>query len=127
VHHIPLRTLAGAPATLPARTTLLIVNVASRCGFTPQYAGLERLHERFAGDGFSVVGFPSTGPGRHPLYAELVETPDADGRAGDVQWNFEKFLVDPAGSVVARFRTRTDPEAPEIVEAIRASLPDRVT
>jgi glutathione peroxidase-family protein len=72
-------------------------------------------------------GFPVNGPGRHPLYAELVETPDADGRAGDVQWNFEKFLVDPAGSVVARFRTRTDPEAPEIVEAIRASLPDRVT
>ncbi|HET6729391.1 MAG TPA: glutathione peroxidase [Jiangellaceae bacterium] len=161
VHHIPLRTLAGAPATLPAGTTLLIVNVASRCGFTPQYAGLERLHERFAGQGFSVVGFPSNqfgeqepgtaeeiqqfcsttygvtfplyekidvnGPGRHPLYTELVETPDADGRTGDVQWNFEKFLVDSTGSVVARFRTRTHPEAPEIVEAIRASLPHRVT
>jgi glutathione peroxidase len=161
LHDIPLRTLAGTPATLPTGTTLLIVNVASRCGFTPQYAALERLHERFAADGFSVVGFPSNqfgeqepgtaeeiqqfcsttygvtfplyektdvnGADRHPLYAHLVETPDADGRAGDVQWNFEKFLVDPGGSVVARFRTRTDPEAPEVVEAIRASLPDRVT
>jgi glutathione peroxidase len=161
LHDIPVRTLAGAAATLPTGTTLLIVNVASRCGFTPQYAALERLHERFAADGFSVVGFPSNqfgeqepgtaeeiqqfcsttygvtfplyektdvnGADRHPIYAHLVETPDADGRAGDVQWNFEKFLVDPAGSVVARFRTLTDPEAPEVVEAIRASLPDRVT
>jgi glutathione peroxidase len=66
------------------------------------------------------------GEGRHPLYAELVQQPDADGQAGDVQWNFEKFLIrfadDPAGEIVARFRPRTDPEAPEVVSAIEAAL-----
>ncbi|MDQ0380728.1 glutathione peroxidase [Amycolatopsis thermophila] len=156
---IELRTLAGEPATLGGlgRKALLIVNVASRCGLTPQYAGLERLQERYGDRGFSVVGFPCNqfagqepgsaeeiatfcsatygvtfpmfskievnGPGRHPVYAELVETPDAEGQRGDVQWNFEKFLVDPDGKVVARFRPRTDPEAPEVVEAIEAVLP----
>ncbi|MGH8773787.1 MAG: glutathione peroxidase [Jiangellaceae bacterium] len=161
IHDIPLRTLAGDPASLPAETTLLIANVASKCGFTPQYAGLERLHERFAPQGFSVVGFPCNqfagqepgsseeilefcsttygvtfplfekidvnGPARHPLYAELTRTADASGKAGDVTWNFEKFLVDGSGAVVARFRTRTDPEAPEVVDAIEANLPGRVT
>ena len=161
IHDIPLRSLAGEPATLPKRTTLLIVNVASKCGFTPQYAGLERLHERFADHGFTVVGFPCNqfsgqepgtaeqiqefcsttfgvtfplfektdvnGPDRHPLYAELTNTPDSRGEAGDVRWNFEKFLVSPGGAVVGRFRTRTDPEAPEIVDAIEANLPGAVT
>ncbi|GAA3840365.1 MULTISPECIES: glutathione peroxidase [Amycolatopsis] len=156
---IELRTLAGETATLGGlgRKALLVVNVASKCGLTPQYAALERLQERYGDKGFSVVGFPCNqfagqepgsaeeiatfcsatygvtfpmfekievnGPGRHPVYAELVETPDADGVSGDVQWNFEKFLVDPDGKVVARFRPRTDPEAPEVVEAIEAVLP----
>ncbi|GHF25842.1 glutathione peroxidase [Amycolatopsis deserti] len=156
---IELRTLAGEPATLGGlgRKALLVVNVASKCGLTPQYAALERLQERYGDRGFSVVGFPCNqfagqepgsaeeiatfcsatygvtfpmfekievnGPGRHPVYAELVQTPDADGESGDVQWNFEKFLVDPDGKVVARFRPRTDPEAPEVVEAIEAALP----
>lgn len=161
IHDIPLRSLAGEPATLPTGTTLLIVNVASKCGFTPQYAGLERLHERFAEHGFTVVGFPCNqfsgqepgtaeqiqefcsttygvtfplfektdvnGPDRHPLYAELTNTPDSGGEAGDVRWNFEKFLVSPSGAVVGRFRTRTDPAAPEIVDAIEANLPGPVT
>ncbi|MGB8790635.1 MAG: glutathione peroxidase, partial [Mycobacterium sp.] len=64
------------------------------------------------------------GPGRHPLYAELTKTPDADGQAGDVQWNFEKFLIAPGGDVVSRFRPRTVPDAPEIVAAIEAVLPN---
>lgn len=156
---IELRTLSGEPATLDGlgRKALLVVNVASRCGLTPQYAGLERLQERYGERNFSVAGFPCNqfagqepgtpeeiatfcsatygvtfplfekidvnGPGRHPLYAELVETPDADGEAGDVQWNFEKFLVDSDGKVAARFRPRTDPEAAEVVSAIEAVLP----
>ncbi len=154
----PVNTLPGQPATLGALAgkTLLIVNVASKCGLTPQYAGLERLQERYADRGFSVVGFPSNqfhgqepgtadeiqefcsttygvsfplfekievnGPGQHPIYTELTAAPDADGEAGDIQWNFEKFLVSPDGKVLARFRPRTEPEAPEVIEAIESSL-----
>ena len=159
VHDIPLHTLAGEPASLGdlAGTALLVVNVASRCGLTPQYEGLERLHEKYAGRGFSVVGFPCNqfggqepgsaeeiqtfcsttygvtfplyekldvnGDGRHPLYVELTQATDADGNAGDVQWNFEKFLLAPDATVVSRFRPGTVPEAPELVAAIEAQLP----
>jgi glutathione peroxidase len=155
---VPLRSLAGDPAELPADTTLLIVNVASQCGLTPQYEGLERLHEKYADRGFAVLGFPSNqfhgqepgtaaeiaefcsatygvtfpmfekievnGDGQHPLYAALTAVPDADGNAGDVQWNFEKFLVGPDRTVLARFRPRTTPESDEVVAAIEAALPD---
>ena len=159
VHEIPLHTLSGEPTTLaPLRgKAVLIVNVASKCGLTPQYTGLERLQERFAGSGFSVVGFPCNqfggqepgtaeeiqtfcsttygvtfpmmakvdvnGPDRHPLYTELVAAQDAEGNAGDVQWNFEKFLLDPAGKVVGRFRPATTPEDEALVTAIEAVLP----
>lgn len=61
---------------------------------------------------------------RHPVYAELTKTPDASGEAGDVQWNFEKFLIAPGGAVVNRFRPRTAPDAPEVVAAIEAVLPN---
>jgi len=156
---IPVNTLAGQPSSLAELDgkTLLIVNVASKCGLTPQYAGLEELHKRFADQGFAVVGFPCNqfggqepgsaeeiaefcsatygvsfpmfekidvnGPQRHPIYTELTATADAEGEAGDIQWNFEKFLVGPDGSVLARFRPMTTPEAPELVEAIEANLP----
>ena len=159
VYDIPLSTLAGQPASLGdlAGRTLLVVNVASKCGLTPQYEGLERLHERYGDRGFSVVGFPCNqfggqepgtageirefcsatygvsfplfekievnGPGRHPVYEELTAMPDADGEAGDIQWNFEKFLVGPDGTVIARFRPRTDPEDPDLIAAIEANLP----
>jgi glutathione peroxidase len=156
---IPVNTLAGQPSSLAELDgkTLLVVNVASKCGLTPQYAGLEELHEQFAGQGFAVVGFPCNqfggqepgsaeeiaefcsatygvsfpmfekidvnGPQRHPIYTELTATADADGEAGDIQWNFEKFLVGPDGAVLARFRPMTTPDAPELVEAIKANLP----
>src|SRR5690242_14278393 len=159
VYDIPIGALDGGAwslAQLKGRASL-IVNVASRCGLTPQYAGLERLHQHFAGRGFSVVGvpcnqfagqepgspeeiaefcsttygvtFPMTekvdvrGEARHPLYEALTGITDASGEAGDVQWNFEKFLVSPDGQVVARFRPRTDPTAPELVTALEAVLP----
>jgi glutathione peroxidase len=159
VHDLAVKTLSGRDASLGdlAGTTLLVVNVASKCGLTPQYAGLQRLHDRFRDRGFAVVGFPCNqfgrqepgtpeeigefcsvnygvsfpmfekievnGPGRHPLYAELTAVPDAAGEAGDIQWNFEKFLVGPDGAVIARFRPLTEPEDPAIVSAIEASLP----
>ena len=158
LYDIPLTTLDGQPGSLGdlAGKTLLVVNVASKCGLTPQYTGLERLHERFADRGFAVVGFPCNqfggqepgtaeeiaefcstsygvtfpmfekievnGPGRHPIYTELTAVPDAGGEAGDIQWNFEKFLVSRDGKVLARFRPRTEPEAPEVIEAIESSL-----
>ena len=136
---------------------VLVVNVASKCGLTPQYEGLERLHERYADRGFVTLGvpcnqfggqepgtseeiatfcsmtygatFPLTaklevnGEGRHPLYSRLAATPDAEGETGDIQWNFEKFLVSPQGEVVARFRPMTDPEADEVVQAVESVLP----
>ena len=155
---IQLRTLAGEPATLSGlgSKVMLVVNVASKCGLTPQYEGLERLQERFGDKGFSVVGFPCNqfggqepgtsdeiatfcsatygvtfpmfekidvnGPARHPVYEELVRTPDAEGAAGDIQWNFEKFLVSGDGTVLARFRPRTEPESAEVTSAIEKAL-----
>jgi glutathione peroxidase len=138
-------------------TATLVVNVASRCGLTPQYAGLEQLHERFKGEGFSVLGvpcnqfggqepgtaeeiatfcsatygvmFPMTekinvnGGDRHPLYTRLTAIADAEGKAGDVQWNFEKFLISPDGSIVTRFRPQTPPMSDEVVAAVEAVLP----
>jgi glutathione peroxidase len=154
---IPLAALDGASLPPLDGKAVLIVNVASKCGLTPQYAGLERLQERFADKGFTVLGvpcnqfagqepgtaeeiatfcsstygvtFPLTekidvnGPEQHPLYAALTATQDASGEAGDVQWNFEKFLLTPDGTIAARFRPRTDPESPEIISAIEAVLP----
>jgi glutathione peroxidase len=158
---VSIRTLDGQPLDFEdfnGKATL-IVNVASRCGLTPQYAGLEQLQERYAGSGFSVLGvpcnqfggqepgsaeqiarfcsatygvsFPMTekvdvnGAARHPLYERLVETPDGQGKRGDIQWNFEKFLVSPSGEVVARFRPQTEPLSAEVVGAIESLLPAR--
>jgi glutathione peroxidase len=159
LYDIPLRTLDGAPSTLGDHRgkALLLVNVASKCGLTPQYEGLQRLQQAYGERGFTVLGFPCNqfagqepgsaeeirtfcsttygvdfplfekidvnGPDRHPLYTELVRTADAAGEAGDVQWNFEKFLVAPDGGIAGRFRPRTDPEAAEVVSAIEARLP----
>jgi glutathione peroxidase len=140
VYEIPLTALSGEPldpSLLRGRATL-IVNVASRCGLTPQYAGLQRLYERYRDRGLVVLGapcdqfggqepgtaeeivdfcssnyqvtFPLTeklevnGHDRHPLYTALRSQPDDSGIAGDVQWNFEKFLVSPHGTPLARFR-----------------------
>ena len=159
IYDVDLAGLSGVPLDLHRfeGQTVLIVNVASRCGLTPQYTGLERLQQRFGGDGFTVLGvpcnqfgaqepgspeeiatfcsttygvsFPITekidvnGDERHPLYRLLAAQPDAAGSAGDIQWNFEKFLMSPDGEIVARFRPMTDPEADEVVRAIEAALP----
>ena len=154
-----LNTLAGDPldATELDGRAVLVVNVASRCGLTPQYTGLEQLQERYAERGFTVLGvpcnqfgeqepgsaeeietfcsttygvsFPMTekldvnGPERHPLYSTLSATADQAGEAGDVQWNFEKFLISPDGQPVARFRPTIEPESAELTAAIEAELP----
>ena len=157
---IPLTTLDGNPTSLAdyGGRALLVVNVASKCGLTPQYGALEQLARDYGGRGLTVIGDPCNqfmgqepgtpeqiatfcsttygvtfpllakadvnGADRHPLYARLTETADAVGEAGDVQWNFEKFLIAPNGEVVNRFRPRTEPDAPEVIAAIEAVLPD---
>lgn len=135
----------------------LVVNVASRCGLTPQYEALEQLQRTYGERGFTVLGFPSNqflqetgdedsiseycsttwgvtfpmtekvkvnGRKQHPLYAELTQHPNAEGKAGKVSWNFEKFLVAPDGTV-QRFGPRTVPDAPEVIAAIEAALPQQ--
>jgi len=154
----PINTLDGEPTSLRqhAGKAILAVNVASKCGLTPQYEGLENLHEEYASRGFTVLGFPCNqfmgqepgtseeiaefcsttygvtfplmekievnGDDRHPIYAELTEKEDAEGKAGDITWNFEKFLVSPAGQIVARYRPQVEPEDPAIVGDIEAQL-----
>ncbi|WP_193046385.1 glutathione peroxidase [Mycolicibacterium baixiangningiae] len=156
---IELNTLDGKSTTLRelADGAALVVNVASKCGLTPQYGALEKLAQDYGDRGLTVIGVPCNqfmgqepgtaeeiqtfcsttygvtfpllakadvnGPDRHPLYAELTQTPDDSGEAGDVQWNFEKFLLAPGGEVVNRFRPRTEPDAPEVIAAIEAVLP----
>jgi glutathione peroxidase len=158
LHDVPLTTIDGSDANLDdyAGKTLLIVNVASKCGFTRQYEGLENLHKQYADRGFAVLGFPCNqfggqepgtaeeiqefcsltwgvtfplfekvdvnGADRHPLYAALTEAPDADGKAGDVKWNFEKFLITRDGAVAGRFRSDTEPDDQALVEAIEKDL-----
>src|SRR4029077_5609968 len=142
-------TLTGQDSSLgaatPAGSLLLVVNVASKCGLTPQYTALEKLQEQFRDRGFTVVGVPCNqfggqepgtaeeiaefcsqtygvtfplpekadvnGPERHPLFDTLAQVEGADGYAGDVRWNFEKWVIASDGTVVARFSTKTDPES----------------
>lgn len=159
IYDVDVRTIDGEQKTLTEYKgkALMIVNVASKCGFTPQYEGLQKLYEEFAPRGFEILGFPCNqfagqepgteaeiasfcsttygvsfpmfskvdvnGDDRHALYTELTQAKDASGAAGDVTWNFEKFLVSPDGSVVGRFRTLVAPEDPELRHAIEAALP----
>jgi glutathione peroxidase len=156
---VALTTLDGRTTTLAelADGAALVVNVASKCGLTPQYTALEQLSKDYGQRGLTVIGVPCNqfmgqepgsaeeiqafcstnygvtfpllaktdvnGADRHPLYAALTRAPDANGEAGDIQWNFEKFLLGPGGAVVNRFRPRTVPDDPEVIAAIEAVLP----
>ena len=159
IQNIALTTIDGKSTTLAELSggATLVVNVASKCGLTPQYTALEKLAKDYADRGLTVVGVPCNqfmgqepgtadeiqefcsstygvtfpllektdvnGADRHPLYTELAKATDAEGESGDVQWNFEKFLLAPGGEVVNRFRPRTEPDAPEVINAIEAVLP----
>ncbi len=154
---IQLRTADGGETTLRehAGKVMLIVNVASRCGLSPQYADLEMLQQKYGSRGLIVLGFPSNqffqelstneeiaeycstkwgitfpiydmikvnGKTRSPLYAELTKAKDERGSAGNIRWNFEKFVVTPDLKVM-RFRPTTVPTDPAIISAIESNLP----
>jgi glutathione peroxidase len=157
VRRIKFTTIEGKKTSLAdfGDQTLLVVNVASKCGLTPQYSKLEELQKQYGDQGFTVVGFPCNqflgqepgsaediqefcsttygvtfplmektrvnGMRKHPLYAALTREPDADGVAGKVKWNFEKFVISPSGEV-SRFRPKVKPDAPEVVAAIERGL-----
>jgi glutathione peroxidase len=160
VYDIPIDSLDGESGKLAEQrgNVALIVNVASQCGLTPQYNGLQRLHERYGDQGFAVLGFPCNqflgqepgtpkeiaefcetsygvtfplfekidvnGDDQHPLYAQLNAYADAEGHTGDIRWNFEKFLVDDDGTIIARFAPQIEPESDEVVSAIEEALDD---
>ncbi|MBI1814813.1 MAG: glutathione peroxidase [Deltaproteobacteria bacterium] len=139
-----------------AGKAVLVVNVASQCGLTPHYAGLQELHKNYGDRGLVVLGFPCNqfgnqepgtekevktfcetkfgvtfpmfakidvnGDTRHPLYAFLTEQPTQPDGAGDIQWNFAKFLIDRSGKVAARFAPTAKPVSDEIVSAIEKIL-----
>ena len=157
LHSIPL-TLNDGTETDFGRfrgQVVLVVNVASQCGFTPQYAGLEALHNKFREEGFSVLGVPCNqfagqepgadaeiaefceryfgvtvpvttkaivrGMNQHPLYAQLTKFKNGL-LPGLVKWNFEKFLVNRDGEIVARFAPTVEPDSLEIIEAVQSAL-----
>ena len=151
-----VRSIDGRPDLLGALRgkVVLAVNVASECGLTPQYAGLERLHAELGNENFAVVGFPCNqfgaqepggeaeirafcttrygvtfplaaklevnGPGRSPLYAWLTDP--ANGHAGDIEWNFEKFLIGRDGRVLKRYPPPVPPEDKGLLQDIAAAL-----
>jgi glutathione peroxidase len=158
---VPLKTLQGKDAKLAdfKGKALMLVNVASKCGNTPQYATLEALQKKYAAQGFTVIGFPCNqfggqepgtseeisefcatnygitfpimeklevnGPGRSPIYQALTPIPDVKGEAGDIHWNFEKFVVSADGTKVTRFSPKTKPDDPTVIAAVEAALPKK--
>jgi glutathione peroxidase len=153
-----LDSIDGAPVALDQYrgSVVLIVNVASQCGLTPQYAGLQKLYDTYRERGFVVLGFPANefgrqepgtnaeirafcstrfnvtfpmfakivvkGEGQHPLYQFLTEPTTDPQFAGEIEWNFAKFLLNRKGEIVARLSARVDPESPEVVAQIEALL-----
>lgn len=155
-YSFPVKGIDGVSDLLaPLRGSVaLVVNVASQCGCTPQYAGMETLYRELKGQRFTIVGFPCNqfgaqepgaeaaimqfctttynvtfplaakievnGPNRHPLYAWL--TADHNGFPGDIQWNFEKFLISRAGTVIGRYPSQMKPEDNGLLQEIAAVL-----
>ncbi|WP_265446040.1 glutathione peroxidase [Flexivirga meconopsidis] len=156
---ISIARLDGTSATLGEITggkPALLVNVASKCGLTPQYTALEQLQKDYEAKGFTVVGlpcnqfggqepgsadeieqfcsatygvtFPMTekidvnGDDRHPIYAELTQAADETGKSGDIQWNFEKFVISADGTVLQRFSPTVTPDDERVVGAVDSAL-----
>lgn len=157
IYEFPIEDIDGNELTLEKYKgkVLLIVNVASKCGYTPQYEGLQSIYEEYEDDGLVIVGFPANnfkgqepgtekdikefctltygvtfpmtskvsvvGEDQDPLFAHLTSLPNEDFE-GDIDWNFEKFLVDREGNLIRRFRSKVKPESEELTSAIEAAL-----
>lgn len=154
-----VKTIKGEEVELAKKYSgkvLLVVNVASRCGATPQYEQLESLNDKYKEKGLAVLGFPCNqfgaqepgteeeivkfcqskynvsfdmfakidvnGADASPVYKTLTSKESDPKFAGDIKWNFEKFLIGRNGEIVARFPTKTKPDAPEVIQAIEAEL-----
>jgi glutathione peroxidase len=158
LHDFSARTILGEDKALRdySGKVIVIVNVASKCGLTPQYAGLEKLFESYHARDLAVLGFPCNqfagqepgtdaevqefctltygvsfplfskidvnGASRHPLYAWLINEDAKPEGAGDIKWNFGKFVVGRNGKVVARFAPPTAPDDPAFIAAIEKAL-----
>lgn len=158
IYNFTVTDIDGKPVKLDRYKgkVLLIVNVASKCGFTPQYEGLQEVYLEYKDKGLVVLGFPSNNFGNqepgsneqikqfcsvnygvsfpmfskisvkgediHPLYQYLTSAETDPKFAGEISWNFNKFLIDPSGKIVARFESRDKPESEKVVKAIRTAL-----
>ncbi len=158
VHDFSVKTITGSDRSLAdyKGKALLVVNVASACGLTPQYAALEKLHETYGARGLAILGFPANefgaqepgtndeiktfcetkfgvkfdmfgkvkvkGEGIDPLFDFLTSKNDNPDFGGSIKWNFNKFLIDKNGKVIARFEPQVEPTAPEVTKAIEAAL-----
>jgi glutathione peroxidase len=152
VYEFTMNSIDGQPLPLSKfeGKVMLIVNVASKCGFTPQYEQLEAVYEKYKDQGFVIVGFPANNfmaqePGtneeiktfcstkynvKFPLYSKISVKGDDKAplyqfltqTGGEIKWNFTKFLVDRHGKVIARFESPVKPDAPEVTSAIEKAL-----
>jgi len=153
IYDFSLKTIDGAPAPLSSYKgkVVLLVNVASKCGYTPQYAGLEKLYEKYRDKGFVIVGIPANNfgaqePGTNeeiktfcsrnynvtfPMMSKVsVKGGDqaplygylTGKTGGDIKWNFTKFLIDKKGNIVSRFESAVTPESAEMTQAIEQAL-----
>jgi glutathione peroxidase len=156
LYTIPLKDIDGKDTSLKPYQgkVMLVVNVASKCGYTPQYKELETIYEKYKDQGLTIVGFPCNqfggqepkaeadikafctstynvtfpmfskievnGPNRNPVYGILAG--NGSPYAGDIKWNFTKFLVSRDGKILKRFESKVKPDAPEVTQAIEAAL-----
>jgi len=158
IYDFTMKSIDGKPVSLSEYhgKVLLLVNVASKCGFTPQYAGLEALYEKYKNQGLVIVGVPANnfagqepgtneeikkfcsnkynvtfpmmakvsvlGPDKTPLYVFLTDKSTDPQLAGDIKWNFTKFLFDRNGKPVARFEPDVTPDSPQVTSAVETAL-----
>lgn len=154
VYEFTMKDIAGKDVKLDAYKgkVVMVVNVASKCRFTPQYEGLEALYEKYKDQGFVILGFPANnfmgqepgteaeinefcstkyhvsfpmfakisvkGTDQHPFYTFLTNKGSNPDFAGDVSWNFNKFLIDRTGKIVARFGSQDTPESEKVTQAV---------
>ena len=158
VYDFTMKTIDGKDVKLSSYRgkVVMLVNVASRCGFTPQYEGLQKIYEKYQGQGFVILGFPANNfmgqePGTdeeiksfcslrynvsfplfskisvkgadiHPLYKYLTDKTSNPTFGGDISWNFNKFLVDRNGKIIARFSSPDKPEGDKVIQALETAL-----